>query len=101
SMVCAVERLGDPYRLLLIGAGKDVRYSPHVICLDYERDPAKLAAMMASCDAFIHANENEPFGLVALEAMAAGLPVVGPSRGGVSELIDEHVGQCARTVDPA
>ncbi|HEX2561574.1 glycosyltransferase [Phenylobacterium sp.] len=100
SMVCAVERLGDPYRLVLIGAGKDVRYSPHVICLDYERDPAKLAGLVASCDAFLHANENEPFGLVVLEALAAGLPVVGPSRGGASELFDDSVGQRARTCDP-
>lgn len=100
SMVCAVERLGEPYRLLLIGAGKDVRYSPHVICLDYERDPIRLARLVASCDAFLHANENEPFGLVVLEALAAGLPVVGPSRGGAAELFDDGVGQRARNCEP-
>jgi alpha-1,6-mannosyltransferase len=101
AMVCAVERLGDPYRLLLVGAGKDVRYAPHVTCLDFERDPAALAGLLASCDAFLHANENEIFGLAVLEALAAGLPVVGPSRGGVSELIDETVGQRAANCDPA
>ncbi|MDP3660216.1 glycosyltransferase [Phenylobacterium sp.] len=101
AMVAAVERLGDPYRLLLIGAGKDVRYSSHVICMDYERDPARLAGLLASCDAFLHANENEIFGLVVLEALAAGLPVVGQSRGGVGELIDESVGQRARDASPA
>jgi alpha-1,6-mannosyltransferase len=101
SMICAVERLGDPYRLILVGAGKDVRYSPHVICMDYERDPQKLAAILASCDACLHANENEIFGLVVLEALAAGLPVVGPNRGGVSELIDDSVGQLAANVEPA
>jgi alpha-1,6-mannosyltransferase len=100
SMVCAVERLGEPYRLVLIGAGKDVRFSPRVICLDFERDPAALAGVVASCDAFLHANENEPFGLVVLEAMAAGLPVVGPARGGASELFDESVGQRAQVCDP-
>jgi alpha-1,6-mannosyltransferase len=101
SMIAAVERLGDPYRLLLVGAGKDVRYSPQVICLDYERDPQKLSAILASCDACLHANENEIFGLVVLEALAAGLPVVGPNRGGVSELIDESVGQLAANVEPS
>jgi alpha-1,6-mannosyltransferase len=101
AMISAVERLGDPYRLLLIGAGKDARYSPNVIALDYEPTPQKLAAVIASCDAFLHANENEIFGLVVLEAMAAGLPVVGTEKGGVGELIDHTVGQHARSSDPA
>ena len=100
SMVAAIERLGEPYHLLLIGAGRDTRPSERVICLDYERDPHKLAALVASCDAFLHANENEIFGLVVLEAMAAGLPVVGPNRGGVGELIDNTIGQHAESADP-
>jgi alpha-1,6-mannosyltransferase len=100
SMVAAVERLGDPYRLLLVGAGKDVAYSPRVVCMDFERDPARLAAVLASCDAALHANENEIFGLFILEAMAAGLPVVGSRHGGVGELIDDIVGQPAWNVEP-
>ena len=100
SMVAAVERLGEPYRLLLIGAGRDARYSDQVICVDYERDPHRLANLVASCDAFLHANENEIFGLVVLEAMAAGLPVIGPNKGGVGELIDESIGQHADGSDP-
>jgi alpha-1,6-mannosyltransferase len=101
SMVAAVERLGAPYRLVLIGAGKDAHYSSRVACLDFEREPEKLAGVIASCDAFLHANENEIFGLVVLEAMAAGLPVVGPNKGGVGELLDEAVGQLSNGVDPA
>lgn len=101
SMVAAVESLGDPYRLLLIGAGRDVKNSPQVIAVDYERDPQRLATLVASCDAFLHANEHEIFGLVVLEAMAAGLPVIGPNKGGVGELIDSSVGQHAESSDPA
>jgi alpha-1,6-mannosyltransferase len=101
AMVAAVEMLGDPYRLVLIGAGKDVKFSSRVACIDFERQPEKLAGVIASCDAFLHANENEIFGLVVLEAMAAGLPVVGPNKGGVGELLDEAVGQPCSAVDPA
>ena len=101
GMIEAVEKLGDPYRLVLIGAGHGQRYSPQVVSLDFEREPERLAAIVASCDAFLHANENEIFGLVVIEAMAAGLPVVGPNKGGVGELIDEAVGQAAATSDPS
>ncbi len=95
ALLGALERLGDDYRLLLIGAGRDLRHQEGVISLDYEHEPRQLARLLASCDAFVHANDREPFGLVVLEAMACGLPVVGVEAGGVSELVDEAVGQLA------
>src|SRR5690606_24362638 len=54
----------------------------------------------ASCDAFVHANDKEPFGLIVLEAMACGRPVVGVNAGGVKETVDETVGQLSPTTDP-
>lgn len=96
TLVEAVEALGPRYRLMLIAAGANLRPHPQVIGLGYVRDSKQLARLIASCDAFVHANDQEPFGLIVLEAMAAGLPVVGPSTGGVSELVDEAVGQRAR-----
>ncbi len=100
AMIEAVEALGDPYRLLLVGAGRDARASPQMISLDYESDTGALARIIASADAFLHANEHEPFGLAVLEALASGTPVIGPQRGGVGELIDEAVGQRAHSVSP-
>lgn len=37
-------------------------------------------------------SRREPFGLVALEAMACGLPVVGSNEGGLPEFINSQVG---------
>ena len=101
TLVEAVEKLGGDYRLLLIAAGANLKPHPQTICLDYVRDSKQLARLIASCDAFVHANDQEPFGLIVLEAMAAGLPVVGPSIGGISELIDNEVGQKANEATPA
>jgi alpha-1,6-mannosyltransferase len=101
TLVEAVEKLGPRYRLMLIAAGANLKPHPQVIPLGYVRDPKQLARLIGSADAFVHANDSEPFGLIVLEAMAAGLPVVGPSAGGVSELIDEEVGQVAREATAA
>ncbi len=95
-LVEAVEMLGEPYRLVLIGAGAAVTTpSDRVIALPYQSDQEGLARLLASCDAFVHANDQEPFGLVVLEAMACGLPVVGVDSGGVAESIDAEVGALA------
>ena len=96
-LVEAVEALGDPYVLLLVGAGAGAPPSDQLITLPYQRDPASLARVLAGCDAFVHANDAEPFGLIVLEAMACGLPVVGIASGGVAESVDESVGQLAPT----
>lgn len=96
-LVEAVERLGDPYTLLLVGAGPAATNlgASNVLTLPYERDVNALARLLASCDAFVHANDAEPFGLVVLEAMACGLPVIGVASGGLAETVDQGVGQLA------
>lgn len=94
-LLAAAARLGEPYHLLLIGAGKDQPPQANATYLDYVRDPVRLTRLISSCDAFVHANAQEPFGLVIIEAMACGLPVVGMNSGGAAELVDEAVGQPA------
>lgn len=41
--------------------------------------------MLASADALVHGSDTEPFGLVALEAIASGLPLIVPNEGGSAE----------------
>jgi alpha-1,6-mannosyltransferase len=91
-LVEAAARLGAPYRLLLIGAGDASLASPQVINLPFQPVTSRLARLLASCDAFVHANPHETLGLIALEAMACGLPVVGPDAGGLGEIVDDTIG---------
>ncbi len=102
-LVEAAARLGAPYELLLIGAAPSTlgALPANVRLAPYERDTAALARLLASCDAFVHANDAEPFGLITLEAMACGLPVVGVRAGGLAETVDEAVGQLAERSEPA
>jgi alpha-1,6-mannosyltransferase len=97
----AAAKLGPDYHLMLVGAGAMARPQANATYLDYVRDPNDVARLLASCDAFVHANDREPFGLVALEAMACGLPMVGVASGGIGELVDEAVGQLAARAAPA
>lgn len=92
ALIGAVEKLGGRYHLLLVGADRHARASRHVTVWPYEREPARLARVLASCDALVHAGDAETFGLIAIEAMACGLPVVAVGAGGIKELVNETVG---------
>ncbi len=52
----------------------------------------ELAAAYASCDVFVMPSQTETLGLVVLEAMSSGLPVVGARAGGLPELIQDGTG---------
>jgi alpha-1,6-mannosyltransferase len=96
-VIDAVERAGAdlPVGLMLLGTGiesraieKRIAGSPHIRMFRPVYDRERLARIVASCDALIHGSEAEPFGLVASEAMAAGLPLIAPDTGGCAEIAD-------------
>lgn len=91
----AFAQLGSPYHLLLIGSDREARPAANVTMMPYRRDSIELAQWLASADALVHAGTKETFGLVVLEAMACGRPVVAVRAGAIPEFVDEGVGMLA------
>ena len=54
-------------------------------------DEKKLVSLYNSSDAFVLPSHYEPFGMVALEAMASRIPVVVSDVGGLSEIVEDGI----------
>lgn len=76
---------GSPFPTLAKSLGIDSR----IHFLGYRND---IANLMQAADLFVFPSRYEPFGLVILEAMAAGLPIVTAVTVGASELVTEDCG---------
>ena len=61
----------------------------------------ELASAYASADAFLFPSSTETLGLVLLEAMAAGCPVVGANRGGIPDIVSDGINGCLYEPDGA
>ncbi|MFC7682053.1 N-acetyl-alpha-D-glucosaminyl L-malate synthase BshA [Paenibacillus sp. GCM10028914] len=101
-----VKRVGDvvdifarvseqvPSKLLLVGEGPDL---PKIQCrinelglsdrVHFLGKQDEIAHVISMADVLLLPSEKESFGLVALEAMACGVPTVGSIAGGIPELI--------------
>ena len=107
-VIDAVARAGArlPVGLVLLGQGMATRAlerrigeSPHIRLFRPTYDRARLAAIMASVDAYIHASDAEPFGLVGYEALASGAPLIVPDAGGMAALADPLYAETYRARD--
>ncbi len=82
-VVGALEKNPYPERVSSMGLAERVTF------LGFRRD---LPAIMRSVDAFVYPSRYEPLGLVVLEALSSGLPVVTVRATGASELIGPEAG---------
>lgn len=82
-----------PAKLLLVGDGPE-RYKLEELCkelgtcdlVQFLGKIRETEKVMAASDLFILPSETESFGLAALEAMAAGIPVISSNTGGIPEV---------------
>jgi alpha-1,6-mannosyltransferase len=100
-LIDTLGRLGNGYHLLLVGGEARASLAANVTVLPYEQDCTRLARLLASADALVHAGLHETFGLIVIEAMACGRPVIGMRSGAMTELIGDDVGVLAAHCDAA
>lgn len=85
-----------PARLLLVGDGPEMSVVSKLVCSLGIRDKVcflgkqeNLEELYSISDLMLLLSEKESFGLVALEAMACGVPCIGTNVGGIPEVISE------------
>ncbi|SPQ20279.1 65902423-aaf3-472e-a1e2-79266c576ed4 [Thermothielavioides terrestris] len=95
----ALDRRGLPFRLMIVGGNRSAAVEAEIKGLFaplVQRGKVvfagflvgeKLAAAYASADIFLHCSVTETFGLVVLESMASGVPVVARDEGGPSDIV--------------
>lgn len=93
-----VGRGGMQYKARLVELAGRLQVSQHVRWLGFQ--PAqRMADIYRAHDLVIVPSQLESFGLVALEAMAWGVPLVSTQSGGLSDFIDSNVAHIIPSVD--
>lgn len=98
---CAhVKERGVSFRLTIIGEGDrraelesllDRLGLGDFVSMPGRLDESSIARMYGEADVFVLSSISEGFGIVILEAMACGLPVIAPALHGIPEIIEDGV----------
>jgi glycosyltransferase involved in cell wall biosynthesis len=75
---------------------RDAGVFPDLHWLGHLQDPEQYRAVFRRASAFVLPSDWEAFGIVLLEAMAAGIPIVATAVGGMPEVLDH--GRCGQLV---
>jgi glycosyltransferase involved in cell wall biosynthesis len=89
---------GKTYKQSFLESEAGRRHSPNVH-FEGRLDDDALRAAYARCDLFVAPSRFESFGLVFLEAMRAGKPVIGCDAGGMPEIIEQGINGLVVPVD--
>lgn len=86
------KKLGENYRIVLVGVDSKKRLSDNIICVKRTNNQSELAQIYSASDVFVNPTREEVLGLVNIEALACGLPVITFDSGGSPECIDTMSG---------
>lgn len=97
------ERLGSQYQVVLVGTNEavDAQLPANIISIHRTQDQRELAEIYTAADVFANPTREEVLGLVNIESLACGTPVVTFRTGGSPECIDETCGVVVECDDVA
>ena len=93
--------LPSDYKIILVGtdATIDKALPQNIISIHRTHNQAELAEIYTVADVFVNPTREETFGLVNVEAIACGTPVVTFNVGGTPETVDENTGIVVKCTD--
>lgn len=82
--------LSNDYRIVLVGTDEEVRAKipNNILAIDRTANQKELAEIYTSSDVFVNPTREEVLGMVNIEALACGTPVITFDSGGSPEVID-------------
>ena len=88
------KRLDDGFKIVLVGTNSTIDKSlpENILSIHRTQNPKELAEIYTTSNIFFNPTREEVLGLVNLEALACGTPVVTFNSGGSPECIDESCG---------
>lgn len=95
------KRLPDDYKIVLVGTDEkiDALLPDNIISIHRTQSKEELAEIYSAADLFVNPTREEVFGLVNVEALACGTPVLTFKTGGCPECIDPTCGSIVEKND--
>ncbi len=95
------KRLSENYKIVLVGTNDaiDKGLPANILSIHRTQDPKELAAIYSAADLFVNPTREEVFGLVNVEALACGTPVLCFRTGGCPEAIPDGCGSIVQADD--
>ena len=88
------EIITEDYKIVLVGIDEKraAKLPSNIICIHRTASQTKLAEIYSAADVYVNPTREEVFGLVNVEALACGTPVITFDSGGSPETIDDSCG---------
>ncbi len=92
EFISIADSLKDEATVILVGENNGVPERENLHCIGFTNSVKELVELYSAADAFVNPSRMETFGLVTVEAMSCGTPVVAYNNTGSAEIVSSDCG---------